>query len=125
MGYIVNATVWFVGDIDGLMRFLAALMFIDYLTGLMKGYLAHKLSSRIGFKGIAGKICILLLVGIANVVDNELLGHTDLLRDCVIFFYLANEGLSIMENVIAIGLPVPRSLRERFEAFRNEDNRGA
>ncbi len=115
---------WFIGGIKGGVLVLAVLMIIDYITGVMKGFVLKKWSSDIGFHGIAKKVCMFLFVGIANVIDNEmhieLLGHADVLRDAVICFYIANEGLSITENAIALGMPVPESLKKRFLAWQNK-----
>ena len=115
---------WFIGGIQGGALILAVLMIIDYVTGVMKGFVLKKWCSEIGFHGIAKKVCMFLFVGIANVIDKEmhieLLGHPDVLRDAVICFYMANEGLSITENAIDLGMPVPDSLKERFMSWRNK-----
>ena len=115
---------WFFGGINGGLEILAVFMIIDQITGVMKGFVLKKWSSDVGFHGIAKKVCMFLFVGIANVIDNELLGHSevlkDVLRDAVICFYLANEGLSIVENAIDLGAPVPESLKERFMSWRNK-----
>ena len=108
---------WFLGGLDGLMTLLVVFVIVDYLTGVMKSYLARDLSSELGFHGIAKKVCMFLIVGIANVIDNELLGRSEVLRDAVVMFYLANEGLSIIENSIDIGLPVPEALKEHFMSW--------
>lgn len=115
---------WFIGGIRGGVLVLAVFMIIDQITGIMKGYVLKKWSSDIGFHGIAKKVCMFLFVGIANVIDNEmhieLLGHSDVLRDAVICFYLANEGLSIIENAIDLGAPVPDGIKERFMSWHNK-----
>ena len=115
---------WFIGGIKGGVVVLFLLMIIDYITGVMKGFVLKKWCSDIGFHGIAKKVCMFLFVGIANVIDNEmhieLLGHNDVLRDAVICFYIANEGLSITENAIDLGAPVPEGLKERFLSWRSK-----
>ena len=115
---------WFVGGLHGGVLILAVFMAIDQITGVMKGFLLKKWSSEVGFHGIAKKVYMLLFVGIANVIDKEmhieLLGHSDILRDGVICFYIANEGLSIIENAIELGVPVPDGLKEHFMSWHNK-----
>ena len=105
---------WFFGDFDGFIFALVAFCSMNYITGVLAAGVKHELSSAVGFKGIARKITIFVLVGIAHVIDKELLGHTALLRDSVIFFYLANEGLSILKNAVIIGIPVPKILKDKL-----------
>ena len=113
---------WFFGGFDGFIFALIAFCSMDYVTGVMAAGVKHQLSSAVGFKGIARKITIFVLVGIAHVIDRELLGHTALLRDAVIFFYLANEGLSILENAIVIGIPVPKILKDKLLQLKDKNN---
>ena len=87
----------------------------DYLTGIMCAIADKKLSSEVGFKGICRKVLIFLLVGIGNVIDVQVLGHPGVLRTAIIFFYLSNEGVSIMENTAHLGLPIPAKLKEVLE----------
>lgn len=114
---------FFLGGLDGLMTVLLVFVVCDQITGLMKGYVLRQWSSEVGFHGIARKVCMFIIVGIANVIDHEMLakmlGHTEALRDGVIVFYLANEGLSIFENAIELGAPVPEGFKERFLSWRN------
>ena len=112
--FIGGLFAWFFGSWDGLIKMLIALCFIDYSTGFISAYIQKKLSSAIGFRGIARKITMFALVGIAHVIDRELLGQTALLRDAVIFFYLANEGLSVLENAVVIGIPIPDALKSKL-----------
>ena len=93
---------------------------MDYITGVMAAYIKCELSSSIGFKGIFRKITIFILVGITHVIDHELLGNKVPLRDAVIFFYLANEGLSLIENAVVIGLPIPEMLKSKLLEFRKK-----
>ena len=113
---------WFFGGFDGFIFALIAFCSMDYVTGVMAAGVKHQLSSAVGFKGIARKITIFVLVGIAHTIDRELLGHTALLRDAVIFFYLANEGLSILENAIVIGIPVPKILKDKLLQLKDKNN---
>lgn len=101
-----------VGGMDSLMIVLIACMIIDYLTGVMHAILEKQLSSAVGFKGICKKVLIFTLVGVAHLLDMHILGATGALRSAVICFYLANEGVSLMENAARIGLPIPDALRE-------------
>ena len=102
---------YFVGGIDGMMIALIVLMALDYITGVMCAVMDRKLSSSIGFKGICKKVLILMLVGVANIVDIHVVGTGSALRGAVIAFYCSNEGLSLLENAAYIGLPVPDKLR--------------
>ena len=113
---------WFFGKADGFIYALISLCFMDYITGDLEAAMEGKLSSSVGFKGIAKKITIFILVGIAHVVDKQMLGNTALLRDGVIFFYLANEGISILENAIKIGIPVPDVLKNALAKLERQHN---
>ena len=111
---------WFLGDIDGVVKILIVMAVTDQLTGLIKAGVQGKWSSEVGFKGIVRKMMMFIIVGIAHLFDMELPGNTEVLRDAVSFFYVANEGLSIIENAIESGLPVPDTLKERFMTWRNK-----
>ena len=111
---------WFIGELDGVVKLLLVMAVIDQLSGLLKAGVKRIWSSEEGFNGIARKVFMFMLVGIANVVDKELLGRSEVLRDAVCFFYIANEGLSIIENAIDCGAPVPEALKERFLSWRNK-----
>lgn len=100
----------FLGGVDGLMYTLIAFIIIDYITGFMCAVIEHRLSSEVGFRGIFRKIVILMLVGIANLIDVNVIGSGAVLRTAVIFFYLSNEGVSILENAGNLGLPIPAKL---------------
>ena len=103
---------YFLGGMDGLMIALIVFMVIDYITGVMCAIADKSLSSEIGAKGIAKKVAILMLVGIAHIVDTKVVGTGSALRGAVICFYLSNEGLSILENTAHLGLPIPDKLKE-------------
>lgn len=98
---------WFLGGVDGFLYALIAFTVIDYITGVMCAITDKNLSSSIGFKGICRKVLIFTLVGIGNIVDVYVLGQGGVLRTAVIFFYLSNEGVSILENSAHLGLPIP------------------
>ena len=103
---------YFLGGMDGLMIALVVFMALDYITGLMCAVIDKKLSSAVGFKGICKKVLILMLVGVANIMDVHVIGTGSALRGAVICFYLSNEGLSLLENAGHIGLPIPEKLKD-------------
>ena len=105
----------FLGGVDGFLYALIAFTVIDYITGVMCAITDKNLSSSIGFKGICRKVLIFTLVGIGNIVDVYVLGQGGVLRTAVIFFYLSNEGVSILENSAHLGLPIPEKLKEVLE----------
>lgn len=102
---------YYLGGFDGLLYTLIIFVVGDYVTGVLCAIADKNLSSEIGFKGIARKILIFLLVGIANLLDVEILGQGAILRTAAIFFYLSNEGLSLIENAAHLGLPIPDGLK--------------
>ena len=106
---------WFLGGFDGFLYALIAFTVIDYITGVMCAITDKTLSSSVGFKGICRKVLIFTLVGIGNIVDVYVLGQGGVLRTAVIFFYLSNEGVSILENTAHLGLPIPLKLKEVLE----------
>ena len=102
---------YFLGGCDGLLFALMAFVVIDYITGVMCAINDRKLSSEVGFRGICRKVLIFLLVGIANILDVQVIGTGSVLRTAVIFFYLSNEGVSLLENAAHLGLPVPDAVK--------------
>ena len=102
---------YFLGGYDGLLYALVVFMVVDYITGVMCAVSDKKLSSSVGFKGICRKVLILMLVGIANLLDVEVIGTGAVLRTAVIFFYLSNEGVSFLETAAHLGLPIPEKLK--------------
>lgn len=102
---------YFLGGCDGLLYALLAFVVIDYITGVMCAIADKNLSSEVGFKGICRKVLIFLLVGIANVLDVQVIGTGSVLRTAVIFFYISNEGVSLLENAAHLGLPVPEKIK--------------
>lgn len=106
------------GGYDGFLYALIVFVVMDYVTGVMVGILNKELSSRIGFRGIFKKVVIFCLVAVAHIIDTHVIGNGSVLRTAVIFFYLSNEGISILENATVIGLPVPGKLKEILEQIR-------
>ena len=110
---------WFLGGCDGLLYALIAFVVIDYITGLMCAVVDKKLSSAVGFKGICKKVLIFALVGLGHILDTRVIGAGSVLRTAVIFFYLSNEGVSLVENAAHLGLPVPKKLKEVLEQLHD------
>ena len=110
---------WFLGGCDGLLYALLAFVVIDYVTGVMCAVVDHKLSSEVGFKGIFKKVLIFLLVGIGHILDTQVIGSGSVLRTAVIFFYISNEGVSLIENAAHLGLPIPEKLKAVLEQLHD------
>ena len=110
---------WFLGGCDGLLYALIAFVVIDYITGVMCAVSDHSLSSEVGFKGIARKVLIFLLVGIGHILDTQVIGSGSVLRTAVIFFYISNEGVSLVENAAHLGLPIPEKLKDVLEQLHD------
>ena len=115
---------WFLGGLDGFLYALIMFVAIDYLTGLMAAYVQKKISSEVGFRGICRKVAIFCLVGVGHVLDTQVIQNGSVLRTAVIFFYLSNEGISIIENIALIGLPVPKKLKDVLEQLRDDEMEG-
>lgn len=114
---------WFLGGVDGFMYALITFVIIDYVTGLMVAVLERKLSSEVGFRGIFKKVLIFTFVGIGNIIDVHLIGNGSAIRTAVIFFYVSNEGISIIENSAKIGLPIPQKLKDILKQLNREENK--
>lgn len=114
---------YFLGGLDGFLYSLLAFVVIDYITGLMCAVLDKKLSSEVGFRGIFKKVLIFSLVAIGHIIDQSVIGGGSVIRTAVIFFYLSNEGISILENAAHIGLPVPQKLKEILEQLHNRSDK--
>ena len=115
---------YFLGGCDGLLYALLAFVVIDYITGVMCAIADHKLSSEVGFKGIAKKVLIFLLVGIGHIIDTQVIGTGSVLRTAVIFFYISNEGVSLIENAAHLGLPIPEKLKTVLEQLHDRAEKG-
>ena len=115
---------YFLGGCDGLLYALITFVTIDYITGVMCAVIDRKLSSAVGFKGIFRKVLIFLLVGIANIIDVQVVGTGAVLRTAVIFFYLSNEGVSLLENAGHLGLPIPEKIKTVLEQLHDRAENG-
>ena len=117
---------WFLGGCDSLLYALVAFVVIDYITGVFCATIDLKLPSEIGFKGICKKVLIFILVGVGNIIDVQIIGNGSVMRTAVIFFYLSNEGISLLENSAHLGLPIPQKLKDILEQLHDraekEDN---
>lgn len=111
------------GELEGIFYVLLTFIVIDYLTGVFAAIIEKDLASQIGFKGIVKKISILFLVAIGHLIDTQVLKHSGAVETMIIFFYLSNEGLSILENIIRIGLPVPEELKAILKQFHDKGDK--
>jgi toxin secretion/phage lysis holin len=115
---------YFLGGFDGFLYALVAFVVVDYISGIMCAVLDKNLSSDVGFRGIFKKVIIFALVGIGHIIDQSFIKDGLVIRTAVIFFYLSNEGVSILENVAHIGLPVPQNLKDILEQLnKNTEDR--
>lgn len=112
---------WFLGGWDGPLYALVVFITVDYITGLMCAVSDKSLSSEIGFKGIFRKVVILMLVGVGALLDTYIIKSGEIMRTAVIFYYVSNEGISILENAAHLGLPVPDKLKDVLEQLKNKD----
>ncbi len=115
---------YFLGGCDGLLYALIAFVVIDYVTGVMCAIINRELSSAVGFKGIFRKVLIFLIVGIANIIDVQVIGTGAVLRTAVIFFYISNEGVSLLENAGHLGLPIPEKIKTVLEQLHDRAENG-
>ncbi len=115
---------WFLGGCDGLLFALLVFVAVDYITGVMCAIGDKNLSSEVGFKGICRKVLIFLLVGIANILDVQVIGTGSVLRTAVVFFYISNEGISLLENAAHLGLPIPAKMKEVLEQLHDRSEKG-
>lgn len=109
------------GRLDGLLYALVAFMILDYITGIIAAWIRRELSSTVGFTGIAKKVFIMALVAVGHILDAHVLGGGSVCRSAVIGFYLANEGISILENAGNIGLPLPKKLIDVLKQLKNKE----
>lgn len=110
---------WFLGGLDGFLYAVLVFIIIDYITGVMVAIMKKKVSSEVGFKGICKKVLIFCLVGMAHILDVHVIQTGNIVRTAVIFFYLSNEGISIVENASILGLPVPQKMKDVLEQLKN------
>lgn len=117
----VGAVLGFMyGEVNGLFRALIAFMILDYVSGVLVAVIEKRLSSEVGFRGLAKKFLILVFVAVGHIADTYILGGTPAAMSAVMLFYIANEGISIIENAAALGLPVPKKLTSIMEQIKNK-----
>ena len=117
----IGAAVGFLfGEVTGLFWALLAFMVLDYVTGIINAVISRTLSSEVGFAGLAKKFVILIFVAVGHIIDTYILGGTPAIMSAVMLFYLANEGISIIENAAKLGLPVPKKLVEIMEQLKEK-----
>lgn len=114
---------WFLGGMDGFMFTLIAFVALDYVTGVFCAVVDKRLSSNIGFKGIFRKILIFVMVGVGHMIDTYIIGDGGVLRTAIIFFYLSNEGISMLENAGHLGLPIPQKLMDVLSQLRQKNDK--
>lgn len=125
--YYIKATIsvlgttffYIVGGFDSAIKYLLIAMSLDYITGILKAFKYKRLSSEIGFEGIAKKVYYLVLVGLSVLVDH-ITGQSGIIRNLVIYYIIGNEGLSIIENGVELGFPAPTFLKESLEQIKNK-----
>ena len=117
---LLTAFVYLVGGLDVAMIALLVAIVLDYVSGVIKAYVTKQLSSQTGFNGIVKKVAVLMIVMLAVLVD-RVTGNTGAIRTLVIYYFVANEGLSIIENLGQAGVPIPQSIKKALKALKKEN----
>ena len=117
---ILTFTIYYLGGFDVALKSLIIIIIIDYITGVLSAIYNKKLSSKIGFKGILKKFAYLFIVALSVVLD-RILGNTGTVRNLVIYFFVANDGISILENVSEMNIPLPKKLTEILEQLKEKE----
>ena len=121
-GVICSVLCYLFGKIDIALKILVLAMVFDYITGMINAFIHKKLDSRIGLNGFFKKIIILIIISLAYQVD-LLTNANDLIRNFVMYYYIANEGLSILENCSKMGVPIPNIIKNTLEQIREENDK--
>ena len=122
-GGIVTAVSGFLGGMDGIMYALIAFISIDYITGVAVAVKQKKLSSEVGFWGLVRKVCIIALVGVAHFVDVYVMHTGDIFRTAIALYYIGNEGVSLLENMGNLGVPLSKKLKDVLEQLKNDNDK--
>lgn len=122
MSVVLTTCIYLLGGIDIALKSLLIIICIDYLTGVLSAIYNKKLNSKIGFKGILKKFSYFCIIALSVIID-EVLGQTGVIRSLVIYFFVANDGISILENVGEMGIPLPQKLVEVLEQLKNKSNK--
>lgn len=120
VSFIATTLMYLLGGWDIALQSLIIVIILDYLTGIAKSYVTKKLNSSIGFKGIVKKLSMFCIVAIAVIVDRSI-GQSGMIRTLIIYYLVANEGLSIIENLGEMNIVVPEFLKERLEQLKDKD----
>jgi toxin secretion/phage lysis holin len=121
-GGIVTAVSGFLGGMDGIMYALIAFISIDYITGVAVAVKQKKLSSEVGFWGLVRKVCIIALIGVSHFVDVYVMHTGDIFRTAIALYYIGNEGISLLENIGNLGVPLPKKLIDALEQLKNDNS---
>lgn len=121
LGTITTALVYLLGGIDVALNCLLIAIALDYVSGVIKAFNNKTLSSRIGLRGLLKKIGILIIVMLAVLID-RVTGNTGAIRTLVLYYFVANEGLSIVENLGQAGLPIPKTIKNALKALKDQSN---
>ena len=113
--------IYLFGGIDVALTCLIVAIILDYVSGMIKAYNKKQLSSKIGFSGILKKIGILILVMLSVLVD-RVTGNTGAIRTLVIYYFVANEGLSVLENLGESGIPIPNAIKKALKVLKEQSN---
>lgn len=122
-GGIVTAVSGFLGGMDGIMYALLAFITIDYITGVAVAVKQKKLSSEVGFWGLIRKVCIIALVGVAHFVDVYVMHTGDIFRTAIALYYIGNEGVSLLENMGNLGVPLSKKLKDVLEQLKTDNDK--
>ena len=120
-GTLATTLVYFLGGWDVALQILITVIVLDYITGLFKAIYNKKINSSVGLKGIIKKIGYLIIVAVAVILD-KIAGNTGAIRTLVIYFFVANEGISILENWGGMGLPLPQKIFDMLEQLKNDND---
>ena len=116
---ILTTTIYYLGGLDIALKSLLIMIIIDYLTGVLSAIYNKKVNSKIGFKGIIKKVSYLFIIVLSVIIDN-VLGQTGTIRTLVIYFFVANDGISILENVAEMDIPLPQKLIDTLEQLKKK-----
>lgn len=119
MSVLSTSFLYLLGGWDIALQSLLIFIILDYLTGIGKAYVTKKLNSNRGLKGIVKKVSMLCIVAVAVIIDN-MTGYTGMIRNLVIYYLVANEGLSIIENLSEMGIIIPEGLKNRLEQIKSK-----
>lgn len=121
-GTLFTGITYFLGGWDMALEILLWMIVLDYLTGVFKAIFNKKLNSEVGIRGVIKKVGYLIIVAVAVMLD-RIIGDTGAIRNIVIFFFVANEGISLVENWVAMGLPMPQVIIDTLEQIKQKGDK--